>query len=71
MPPAARSVTETAAAALRSLTFDQRMAAGLFVLMALLPLLSALLGGTYLLLIAGSFVAGRWHDAKRSDSATP
>jgi branched-chain amino acid transport system permease protein len=51
MPPAARSVTETAAAALRSLTFDQRMAAGLFVLMALLPLLSALLGGTYLLLI--------------------
>jgi branched-chain amino acid transport system permease protein len=51
MPPAARSVTDTAAAALRSLTFDQRMAAGLFVLMALLPLLSALLGGSYLLLI--------------------
>lgn len=27
--------------------------------------------GTYLLLLAGSFVAGRWRDAKRSDSATP
>jgi branched-chain amino acid transport system permease protein len=51
MPPAARSVTDTASAALRSLSFDQRMAAGLFVLMALLPLLSTLLGGSYLLLI--------------------
>jgi branched-chain amino acid transport system permease protein len=51
MPPAAHSVTDTAAAALRSLTFDQRMAAGLFALMALLPLLSALFGGSYLLLI--------------------
>jgi branched-chain amino acid transport system permease protein len=51
MPPAARSVTDTAAAVLRSLSFDQRMATGLFVLMGLLPLLSALLGGSYLLLI--------------------
>jgi branched-chain amino acid transport system permease protein len=51
MPPAARSVTDTAAAVLRSLSFDQRIAAGLFVLMGLLPLLSALLGGSYLLLI--------------------
>jgi branched-chain amino acid transport system permease protein len=51
MPPAAHSVTDTAAVALRSLTFDQRMAAGLFALMALLPLLSALFGGSYLLLI--------------------
>ena len=30
--------------------FDQRMAAGLFALMALLPLLSPVLGGSYLLL---------------------
>jgi branched-chain amino acid transport system permease protein len=51
MPPAARSVTDTAAAVLRSFSFDQRMATGLFVLMGLLPLLSALLGGSYLLLI--------------------
>ena len=34
-----------------TLTFDQRMAAGLFALMALLPLLSPVLGGSYLLLI--------------------
>lgn len=27
--------------------------------------------GTYLSLLAGSFVAGRWRDAKRSDSAAP
>ncbi len=27
--------------------------------------------GTYLLLLAGSFVAGRWRDAKRSNSAAP
>jgi hypothetical protein len=27
--------------------------------------------GTYLLLLAGSFIAGRWRDAKKSDSAAP
>ncbi|MGJ7506248.1 hypothetical protein [Variovorax sp. GT1P44] len=27
--------------------------------------------GTYLLLLAGSFIAGRWRDAKRSDAAAP
>ena len=51
MPAAAPSIKDAAAAALRSLTFDQRMAAGLFALMALLPLLSPVLGGSYLLLI--------------------
>lgn len=51
MPTAARSVTETAANALRTLGFDQRMAAGLFALMALLPLLSAMVADSYLLLI--------------------
>ncbi len=42
---------DVAAAALRTLTFDQRMASGLFVLLALLPLLSPILGGGYLLLV--------------------
>jgi branched-chain amino acid transport system permease protein len=51
MPTAARSVTDTAANALRMLGFDHRMAAGLFALMALLPLLSAMVAGSYLLLI--------------------
>ena len=50
MPSAAR-ISEVALAALRTLAFDQRMAAGLFALMALLPLLSPVLGGSYLLLI--------------------
>jgi branched-chain amino acid transport system permease protein len=50
MPTAAR-ISEVALATLRSLAFDQRMAAGLFALMALLPLLSPVLGGNYLLLI--------------------
>ena len=50
MPTAAR-ISEVAAAALRTLGFDQRMAAGLFALMALLPMLSPILGGNYLLLI--------------------
>jgi len=50
MPPAAR-IAEVALAALRTLAFDQRMAAGLFALMALLPILSPMLGGNYLLLI--------------------
>ena len=42
---------DVAAAALRTLTFDQRMASGLFALLALLPLLSPILGGGYLLLV--------------------
>jgi branched-chain amino acid transport system permease protein len=50
MPTAAR-ISEVALAALRTLAFDQRMAAGLFALMALLPILSPILGGNYLLLI--------------------
>jgi len=50
MPTAAR-ISEVALAALRTLGFDQRMAAGLFALMALLPILSPILGGSYLLLI--------------------
>ncbi len=50
MPTAAR-ISEVALAALRTLAFDQRMAAGLFALMALLPVLSPILGGNYLLLI--------------------
>jgi branched-chain amino acid transport system permease protein len=49
MPPALRAVVDAAARTFRSLTFDRRMAAGLFALMALLPLVSPLLGGTYLL----------------------
>ncbi|MBX9591838.1 MAG: branched-chain amino acid ABC transporter permease [Hyphomonadaceae bacterium] len=51
MPTAARSVTQAATAALDRLTFDQRMAAGLLVLMAALPLLAPVLGGSYLLLV--------------------
>jgi len=48
-PP--RSIKDAAAAALRTLTFDQRMAAGLLALMALLPLLSLVVGGSYLVLV--------------------
>jgi branched-chain amino acid transport system permease protein len=48
---AATRISEVALAALRTLTFDQRMAAGLLALMALLPILSPVLGGSYLLLI--------------------
>jgi len=51
MPAAARTVAAAAADALRPFTFDQRMAAGLFALMALLPLSSPVLAGSYLLLI--------------------
>jgi len=47
----ARSIRDAAATALRTLTFDQRMAAGLFALMALPPLLSSVLGGSYLILV--------------------
>ena len=45
MPPQLRAVVDAAGHALRPLTFDQRMAAGLFALLALLPLMSPILGG--------------------------
>jgi len=48
MPKAAR-IGASAAARLGALTFDQRMAAGLFVLMGLLPVAISVLGGSYLL----------------------
>jgi len=51
MPLAVRTVIDAAAHGLRALTFDQRMAGGLFLLLALLPPLSPVLGGGYLLLI--------------------
>ena len=51
MDAALRCVAEAAAAAFRTLTFDQGMAASLLALMALLPLLSPLVGGSYLLLV--------------------
>jgi branched-chain amino acid transport system permease protein len=46
-----RSSIDAAVAALRTLAFGQRVAAGLFALLALLPPLSPVLGGSYLLLI--------------------
>ena len=52
MPPWVRAVVDAAGHALRPLTFDQRMAAGLFALLALLPLMSPILGG-YVLHIGG------------------
>jgi branched-chain amino acid transport system permease protein len=52
MPVQLRAVADPAARALRLLTFDQRMAAGLFAAMALLPLASPLLGGGYVLHVA-------------------
>ena len=52
MPPQLGAVVNAAARALRPLTFDQRMAAGLLALLALLPLMSPLLGGGYVLHIA-------------------
>jgi branched-chain amino acid transport system permease protein len=52
MPSQLRAVVDAAARALRPLTFDQRMAAGLLALMALLPVVSPLLGGGYVLHIA-------------------
>ena len=55
MAAAARAAVDAAAsafrAAFRALAFDRRMAAGLFAAMALLPPLSPLLGGSYLLLV--------------------
>jgi branched-chain amino acid transport system permease protein len=50
MAKGARGI-EVAAAGLRALSFDQRMAAALFALMALFPLVGPLIGGSYLLLI--------------------
>jgi len=47
-----RIVVDAAARVLRPLTFDQRMAAGLFALLALLPAVSPVLGGGYVLHIA-------------------
>jgi len=51
MARAVRFAIDAAANALRALSFDQRMAAGLFAAMALLPLLSPVFGGSYLLLV--------------------
>ena len=51
MRPSAARLGEVAAARLVALSFDQRMAAGLLALMALLPVLGPALGGTYLLLL--------------------
>jgi branched-chain amino acid transport system permease protein len=53
MPPPLRAALQLAARALRPLTFDQRVAAGLFALLALLPLLAPILGGGYILHLAG------------------
>jgi branched-chain amino acid transport system permease protein len=52
MPLRLHAVLDAAARALRRLTFDQRMAASLFAAMALLPLLSPILGGGYILHLA-------------------
>jgi branched-chain amino acid transport system permease protein len=55
MASAARAAIAAAASALarafRTLAFDHRVAAGLFATLALLPLLSPILGGSYLLLV--------------------
>jgi branched-chain amino acid transport system permease protein len=51
MASAARTAIDAAANAFRALAFDQRMAAGLFAALALLPLLSPILGSSYLLLV--------------------
>ena len=48
LPEPAR-IGNIAAARLGALSFDQRMAAGLFALMALLPVAISVLGGGYLL----------------------
>ena len=48
---AAARISKVAAAVLRVLSFDHRVAGCLFVLMALLPLVSTLVGSSYLLLI--------------------
>ena len=48
MPKVAR-IASIAAARLRGLTFDQRVATGLFALMALLPVAISAFGGSYLL----------------------
>jgi branched-chain amino acid transport system permease protein len=53
MPPRLRAVLDAVARGLCALTFDQRMAAGLFAAIALLPLPAPLLGGGYVLHIGG------------------
>lgn len=53
MAATGRVAIDAAAGALRGLSFDQRMATGLFAAMALLPLVSPVLGGSYLLIVAG------------------
>jgi hypothetical protein len=50
MREALRSSIDAAVAAFGTLAFGQRVAAGLFALLALLPPLSPMLGGSYLLL---------------------
>jgi branched-chain amino acid transport system permease protein len=52
MASAARAAIAAAANAFRTLAFDRQMAAGLFAALALLPFLSPILGGSYLLLVA-------------------
>jgi len=51
MPRARRAIPAVAPKAPPALTFDQRLAAGLFVLLALLPLLSRGIASSYLLLV--------------------
>jgi branched-chain amino acid transport system permease protein len=51
MPAAMRGIPAAAPSAPRALSFDQRLAAGLFALLALLPLLSHGIASSYLLLI--------------------
>jgi branched-chain amino acid transport system permease protein len=51
MPSTVHGNPDAAAKAPRTLSFDQCMAGGLLALLALLPLLSPMLGGSYLLLI--------------------
>ena len=51
MPGARRGIPAAAASAPRALSFDQRLAAGLFALLALLPLLSHATASSYWLLV--------------------
>ncbi len=51
MPAAMRGIPAAATSAPRALSFDQRLAAGLFALLALLPLLSHGIANSYLLVV--------------------
>jgi branched-chain amino acid transport system permease protein len=51
MPGARRGIPAAAASGSRTLAFEERLAAGLFVLLALLPLLSRSMASSYLLLV--------------------